>query len=397
MGNDQNYDLTILMPCLNEAETIEVCVKKSLASIEKLGLKGEVVVADNGSTDGSQAMATALGARVVPVAAKGYGNALRGGIEAAYGKWVIMADADDSYDFSSLEPFIVKLKEGYDLVMGCRMPRGGGRIMKGAMPWKHRWIGNPVLSFIGRLFFKCPVTDFHCGLRGFTKESYERLSLQTTGMEFASEMVIKATIYGLKMNEVPITLYKDGRSRPPHLRSWRDGWRHLRFMLLYSPRWLFMYPGIALALLGVGVMAWLLPGPRAVGSVTLDIHTLLYAAMAVLVGFQTVIFAIFSKLFALSVGLLPENKKLNSWFKVIQLETGLIVGTLLTLIGIGFSLYAVGVWGQASFGALNPSQTLRSAIPGVLTIVLGLQIILSSFFLSVLGLRHKGSALTLGS
>ncbi|HEU5077389.1 MAG TPA: hypothetical protein VFU02_24525, partial [Polyangiaceae bacterium] len=251
--------------------------------------------------------------------------------------------------------------------------------------------------FIGRLFFKCPITDFHCGLRGFTKEAYYRLSLQTTGMEFASEMVIKATLYGLTMAEVPITLYKDGRSRPPHLRSWRDGWRHLRFMLLYSPRWLFLYPGIALALLGAGVMAWLIPGPRAVGGVMLDVHTLLYAAMAVLVGVQTCIFAIFSKVFALAVGLLPEDKKLNSWFKVIQLETGLVVGALLTLIGIGFSMYAVGMWGEVSFGALNPSQTLRAAIPGVLTIVLGLQIILSSFFLSVLGLRHKGSALTLGS
>jgi len=397
MGNDQKYDLTILMPCLNEAETIEVCVKKSLASLEKLGLTGEVVVADNGSTDGSQAMATALGARVVPVAAKGYGNALRGGIEAAYGKWVIMADADDSYDFSSLEPFIAKLNEGNDLVMGCRMPRGGGKIMPGAMPWKHRWIGNPVLSFIGRLFFNCPVTDFHCGLRGFTKESYLRLSLQTTGMEFASEMVIKATLYGQKMAQVPITLYKDGRSRPPHLRSWRDGWRHLRFMLLYSPRWLFLYPGILLAVLGAAVMVWLLPGPQQVGSVRLDVHTLLYAAMAVLVGVQTCIFAIFSKVFALTVGLLPVDPKVNSWFKRIQLEAGLVLGTLLTLTGLGFSMYAVGTWGRASFGTLDPSQTLRAAIPGVLTIVLGLQIILSSFFLSVLGLRHKGSAITLGS
>jgi len=394
MKDEASLDLTILMPCLNEAETIEACVTKGLGSLEKLGLTGEVVVADNGSTDGSQQMAESLGARVVPVSAKGYGNALRGGIESARGRWVIMADADDSYDFSNIAPFVEKLKEGHDLVMGCRMPYGGGTIMPGAMPWKHRWIGNPALSFIGRLFFHCPITDFHCGLRGFTKQAYERLRLQTTGMEFASEMVIKATLYNLTMTEVPITLYKDGRSRPPHLRSWRDGWRHLRFMLLYSPRWLFLYPGLFLILLGAVTMAWLLPAPRAVGGVVFDVHTLLYAAMTILVGTQMLVFAAFSTVFAMGAGLVPEDAKLNRWFRFIGLETGVVLGLLLILVGLGTSLYSVGVWGDAAFGPLDPHETLRAVIPAVMTLVLGCQVVLASFFLSVLGLRHKGSALT---
>ena len=249
------------MPCLNEAETLARCIEKARAGIEKAGVPGEVLIADNGSTDGSQEIATRCGARVVPVAAKGYGSALRGGIEAAHGKWIIMGDADDSYDFSNITGFVQKLREGYDLVKGCRMPRGGGTIMPGAMPWKNRWLGNPVLSTIGRIFFRCPAQDFHCGLRGFSKAAYEKMELQTTGMEFASEMVIKGTFKSLRITEVPITLHKDGRSRPPHLKPWRDGWRHLRFMLIYSPRWLFLMPGLFLGLLGFIASAFLVGAP----------------------------------------------------------------------------------------------------------------------------------------
>jgi glycosyltransferase involved in cell wall biosynthesis len=390
----ESLDLTILMPCLNEAETIGRCVEKAQRSIAKSGLKGEVLIADNGSTDGSIQIAEKLGARVVPIAQKGYGNALRGGIEAARGRWIIMADSDDSYDFSAVEPFIEKLKAGYELVMGCRMPYGGGMIMPGAMPWKHRWLGNPVLSFIGRLFFHCPVTDFHCGLRGFTKDAFQKMELRTTGMEFASEMVIKATLKKLRIAQVPITLHKDGRTRPPHLRSWRDGWRHLRFMLLYSPRWLFLYPGLVLMAAGLGIGTWLSIGPRQVGNLTFDVHTLLYAALAVLLGFQTVVFAVFTKVFAISAGLLPADKRFRRWFDYITLEVGLIVGALLIVAGLAGSAYAIHFWQNASFGALEPRQILRIIIPAITSLALGVQVMLSSFFLSVLGLRRHGQEFT---
>jgi glycosyl transferase family 2 len=349
-----------------------------------------VLIADNGSTDGSIQVAEKCGARVVPIPQKGYGNALRGGIEAARGRWIMMGDSDDSYDFSAVDPFIAKFKEGYELVMGCRMPYGGGRIMPGAMPWKHRWIGNPALSFVGRLFFDCPVADFHCGLRGFTKEAYEKMELRTTGMELASEMVIKATLKKLRITEVPITLHKDGRSRPPHLRSWRDGWRHLRFMLLYSPRWLFLYPGLFLMAVGMatGIGLWI--GPQQIGKVTLDIHTLLYAASAVLLGFQAVVFAVFTKVFAISAGLLPADEKFRRWFDYITLETGLIIGSVLIAGGLFGSAWAVHDWQRASFGELEPRQILRLIIPASTSLALGVQVVLSSFFLSVLGLRRHG-------
>jgi Glycosyl transferase family 2 len=387
-------DLTIVMPCLNEAETISTCIQKALKSIARSGLKGEVLIADNGSTDGSIQVAEKCGARVVPVPQKGYGNALRRGIEAARGRWIMMGDSDDSYDFSALDSFIAKFKEGYELVMGCRMPYGGGRIMPGAMPWKHRWIGNPALSFVGRLFFHCPITDFHCGLRGFTKEAYEKLELRTTGMELASEMVINATLKKLRITEVPITLHKDGRSRPPHLRSWRDGWRHLRFMLLYSPRWLFLYPGLFLMAVGmaIGIAVWI--GPQQVGKVTLDIHTLLYAASAVLLGFQAVVFAVFTKVFAASAGFLPPDEKFRRWFDYITLETGLIVGSVLIAGGLVGSAWAVHDWQRASFGELEPRQILRFIIPASTSLALGVQVVLSSFFLSVLGLRRHGQEFT---
>ena len=379
-------ELSVVMPCLNEAETLAACIEKAQRALREHGIVGEIVVADNGSTDGSQALASRLGARVVPVAAKGYGNALMGGIAAARGKFVIMGDADDSYDFLDLPKFVTKLREGFQLVMGNRF---AGGIKPGAMPALHRYLGNPVLTFIGRLFFRSACGDFHCGLRAFDRESILQLDLRTTGMEFASEMVVKATLHGLAVTEVPTTLSPDGRSRPPHLRSWRDGWRHLRFLLMYSPRWLFLYPGILLALLGLGVGGWLLPGPRRVGAVTFDVHTLLYAALALIVGFQSITFAAFTKIFAITEGLLPEDPNFNRIFRYITLETGLVAGVGLMLAGLVGSLVAVSTWMHHAFGPLDSSQTLRLAIPAVTALTLGVQVVLSSFFLSVLGLRRR--------
>ncbi|MDD5260566.1 MAG: glycosyltransferase family 2 protein [Methylacidiphilales bacterium] len=383
-----NIEVSVIMPCLNEAETLERCILKARKGIDSAKVTGEIIIADNGSTDGSQEIAVRLGVRVVQVEKKGYGNALRRGIEAACGQFVIMGDSDDSYDFSAIAPFVEKLKGGDDLVMGCRLPWGGGTIMPRAMPWKHRWIGNPVLSFIGRLFFRCPVTDFHCGLRAFRKTAYEEMDLQTTGMEFASEMVIKATLRNLRISEVPITLYRDGRSRPPHLRSWRDGWRHLRFMMLYSPRWLFLIPGLALMLVGLALGAWLLPGVGIFMGLNLDVHTLLYAAAAILVGFQSVVFAVFTKIFAISERLLPEDPRLDRMFRHINLERGLLTGVVVSLCGIGLSISAVFRWHAVDYGSLQPSEILRIVIPAVTLIVLGSQIIFASFFLSILGLRR---------
>jgi hypothetical protein len=376
-----DLELTVLMPCLNEAETLERCIQKALYSINELGLKAEVLIADNGSTDASVEIAQRLGARVAHVHERGYGNALRGGI--------VMGDADDSYDFSKLGPFVEKIRQGYDLVMGCRMPRGGGTIMPGAMPWKHRWLGNPVLSLIGRVFFRCPVADFHCGLRAFTKAAYYQMDLQTTGMEFASEMVIKATLKGLRIGEVPITLHKDGRSRPPHLRSWRDGWRHLRFMLLFSPRWLFLYPGLGLMAAGILASLWLLPGPRKAGTVTLDVHTLLYTIFTILLGFQAVLFGVFTKVFAISAGLLPPDPRMDRLFRVITLEVGLLIGSLLLIIGGVGSMYALRTWSAHSFGPMSPTHILRIILPSVLALMLGAQVIFASFFLSILGLKKR--------
>ena len=384
--DDNRTELSILMPCLNEAETLATCIKKAQKALESLNVNGEVVIADNGSTDGSPEIAASLGARVVHVAEKGYGSALLGGIKAARGKYIIMGDADDSYDFTNLGPFLEKLRAGYDLVMGNRF-KGG--IAPNAMPPLHKYLGNPVLTGIGRLFFRSQCGDFHCGLRGFSKAAIQRLDLRTTGMEFASETVVKASLHGLRITEVPTTLSVDGRNRPPHLRSWRDGWRHLRFLLLYSPRWLFLYPGLLLMLVGAVVSGWLLVGPRVVDGITLDVHTFLYAAMAIVIGYQTVIFAIFTKVFAITEGLLPEDPRLKTLFNYIRLETGIVAGALLLVAGIGISIYALSFWGAHSFGSLDPSRTLRLVIPAVTLIALGLQTVLSSFFLSILGLeRH---------
>jgi glycosyltransferase involved in cell wall biosynthesis len=384
----EELDLTILMPCLNEADTLATCIKKGLKSLADLGLRGEVLIADNGSTDGSIEIAKKLGARVVSIPRKGYGNALRGGIESARGRWIIMGDSDDSYDFSALGPFIEKFRQGFELVMGCRMPYGGGTILPGAMPWKHRWIGNPALSFIGRLFFNCPVTDFHCGLRGVTREGFAKMQLKTSGMEFASEMVIKATLRDLKIAEVPITLHKDGRSHPPHLRSWRDGWRHLRFMLLFSPRWLFAGPGLLMLIVGLGFGVPLCLGPLKVGRVYFDTNTLLVAGMMVIVGFQVMFFGVFTRLYCVANGFLPESKHLAWWWRFFSLERGIAIGLLITLIGFGFLVAAVLKWKAADFGVLSYPDSLRLAIPAVTCMTLGIQTIFSSFFLSILELQH---------
>jgi hypothetical protein len=374
------------MPCLNEAETLATCIGKAQHFLREHQVNGEVVVADNGSTDGSQEIAREAGARVVPVTTRGYGSALSAGIQTARGKYVIMGDADDSYDFGALLPFLEKLRQGHALVMGNRF-RGG--IESGAMPKLHRYLGNPVLTSIGRLFFKSGAGDFHCGLRAFDREAILGLDLRTTGMEFASEMVVKATLHKLSIAEVPTRLSRDGRSRPPHLRSWRDGWRHLRFLMLYSPRWLFLFPGIFLLLIGGTLMAWLIVGPHVIGGVMLDVHTLVYAALATALGYQSIIFALFTKVFAISESLLPADPRLTRLFDYVTLESGLVTGLLMIAAGVAISIYAVVSWRAHFFGALNPSQTLRLVIPAALLIQLGVQTALSSFFLSVLGLRRR--------
>ncbi|MFQ5773861.1 MAG: glycosyltransferase family 2 protein [Kiloniellaceae bacterium] len=379
-------ELTVLMPCLNEAATIGICVKKAQDYIEGRDVSGEVLVADNGSTDGSQEIAESLGARVVSVVMKGYGSALLGGIAAARGKYIIMGDADDSYDFSALDPFVEKLREGYDLVMGNRFEGG---IEPGAMPFLHRHFGNPVLTGVGKLFFRCPVGDFHCGLRGFRRDAIQNLGLAATGMEFASEMVVKATLHKLKITEVPSTLSTDGRSGRSHLRSWRDGWRHLRFLLLLSPRWLFLYPGALLMLVGFASMLWLLPGPQQVHGITFDVHTLAYSGAALICGFQAVAFAVFTKIYAINAKLLPEDPRIARLGQVFRLEVGIIAGLVLLLAGLGASVYAVGVWGRASFEDLDPSVSMRIVVPGVTALVLGLEVIFSSFFFSILGLSRR--------
>jgi glycosyltransferase involved in cell wall biosynthesis len=379
-------EVSVVMPCLNDAESLGICIQQARDALQALRINGEVIVADNGSSDGSQAIARGLGARVIDVPAKGYGSALLGGITAACGRFVIMGDADDSYDFSAIGPFVEKLREGNDLVMGNRF---AGGIRPGAMPALHRYLGNPVLSRIGRVFFKSPVGDFHCGLRGIRKAAIERLDLRTTGMEFASEMIVKATLMDLRITEVPTTLSPARRTRQPHLRTWRDGWRHLRFLLVYSPRWLFLYPGAFLMLAGLLVGGWLIPGPRRIGTVGFDVHTLLYAAGAIIIGFQSVVFAFFTKIFAISEGLLPEDPRLTKAFKYITLETGLAAGSLLVVAGIAGSLYAFLHWSLGSFGPLDATRTLRIVIPSLTALMLGSEVILSSFFLSVLGMSRR--------
>ncbi len=380
-----DVELTVVMPCLNEAETVATCVRKAVGFLAGHGIDGEVVVADNGSTDGSQRLAQDAGARVVPIHEKGYGNALMGGIISARGRYVIMGDADDSYDFTALMPFVQSLREGADLVMGNRF---SGGIAPGAMPRLHRYLGNPVLSFIGRLFFRSKIGDFHCGLRGFRRDRVLALGLQATGMEFASEMVVKATLASQRIVEVPTTLAQDGRSRPPHLRSWRDGWRHLRFLLLFSPRWLFLIPGSLLLAVGLLIGAAVVPGPLSIGNVTFDVDTLVGASAMVAIGFQAVLFALFTQVYASAEGFLPQDRWAKRLLRTWSLERGLVAGCLLLVAGLAGAVVSVSDWKGAGFGSLVPTHSLRLLVPSATALVVSCQVIFGTFFLSILGIRR---------
>lgn len=383
---NEQYELTILMPCLNEAETLATCIKKANTFLSESGVNGEVVIADNGSTDGSQQIATDNGARVVNVPEKGYGAALIGGCNGALGKYVIMGDADDSYDFLHLMPFVEKLREGNDLVMGNRF-KGG--IEPGAMPPLHKYLGNPVLSFIARLFFPCEIGDYHCGLRGYNRESILKLGLVTTGMEYASEMVVKSTLNHLKIAEVPTTLKKDGRSHAPHLRSWHDGWRHLKFLLMHSPNWLFMYPGMILFFIGLIFTIILSFGSLRVGTVGFGVHTLMYSAAAMMVGVNLVMFSLFTRSYASVTGFIPTESKLDKWLDNTSTEKGVVIGLLLFFAGIITTIVAFGIWGHSGFGGLSPESMMRITIPAMLLIVVGIEVIFGSFFIGILHIKHK--------
>lgn len=374
-------ELSIVMPCLDEARTLAVCVEKARTFLAEHAIEGEVLVADNGSQDGSPEIARIAGARVVHVPARGYGAALSGGIAAARGRFVIMGDCDDSYDFSRLAEFVIKLREGHDLVMGNRFAGGIGR---GAMPALHRYFGNPLLSLLGRLFFKSNCRDFYCGLRGFSKSAFQRMELTSPGMEFALEMVIKATMFGLSVVEVPTILARDGRGRAPHLKSWRDGWRSLRLYLVCSPRWLFWYPGLALMSIGAAVGTWILFGPGRVGGVHLDVHTLVYCATAVVLGFQAAAFALFAKLVAIQSGLHPPSARVERFVARTTLEAGLFTGLALVTAGLCGSIYAVVRWRAAHYGDLDPFREMRIVIPSSLAILLGFALMFSSFYLELL-------------
>lgn len=374
------------MPCLNEAETLETCVNKAKLFLNTNHIQGEVIVADNGSVDGSQEIAMKAGARVVHIPQKGYGSALMGGIEAAQYEFIIMGDADDSYDFTNLQPFMDALEVGVDLVMGNRF-KGG--IMPGAMPFLHRYLGNPVLSWLARLFFKSDIRDFHCGLRGFRRQAILSLDLQTTGMEFASEMVVKATMRNLKIVEVPTVLYPDGRSRPPHLRTWSDGWRHLKFLLLYSPRWLFLYPGIFLVVVGTLASVILLPGPIAIGKFILDINTLMYASLLIIMGIQSILFSAFTHVFGVNTGLLPQDVGTDKVIRLLGLERGLILSLIMILLGFVSSAGALIYWGENRFGPIDPSFSMRLVIPGAVLFAIGMQVFFASFFLGILNTKIK--------
>ena len=381
--------VSVVMPCLNEADTVAACVTRARDALRAAAIRSEVIVADNGSTDGSQDLAREAGARVVPVSARGYGAALMGGIEAASGRYIVMGDADQSYDFGESPKFVAKLEQGFDLVQGSRLPAGGGRVMAGAMPFLHRWWGNPMFSLLARWWFRSPVSDVFCGLRGFSRDAYAKLHLQCTGMEFATEMIVRASLMGLRMGEVPITLHPDGRkAHPPHLRTFRDGWRTLRFYLLFSPRWLFLFPGLALTVLGATAAAAGYAGVR-IGSAGLDVHTLLFGALMMIAGYQGVIFAVLTKLFAINAQLLPPDPRMQRFTRRYALERGLMLGAGLILAGIALVIATMVSWAERDFGALEYPRTLRIAIPGVLATVLGLQTILFVFFTGVLQLDRR--------
>ena len=373
-------ELSIVMPCLNEAATVAVCVTKARAYLAGAGIEGEVIVADNGSTDGSIDLARAAGATVVPVAERGYGAALQGGIAAARGRFVVMGDADDSYDFTELSAFVASLRDGADLVMGNRF---AGGIRPGAMPFLHRYLGNPVLSLVGRVLFRSPIRDFHCGLRGFRREAIRSLGLTAPGMEFASEMVVKASLAGLRVREVPTVLSPDGRGRPPHLRSWRDGWRHLRFLLMMSPRWLMLYPGAALLALGCIVQALIASGPLKLGGVGLDIHTMLYGTAAAVLGLQLVLFSLITRTIGLVKGLLPPTRQAERLVRWFTLERGVICGCLAFLFGLAIAARSLWVWTSSDWSALDPSAVMRLTIPAVGFMLAGAEIVFASFVLGL--------------
>jgi glycosyltransferase involved in cell wall biosynthesis len=386
---NERLELSVVMPCLNEADTLRTCIEKAIKAIEKAGISAEIIIADNGSVDGSQEIGMAAGARVVPVSARGYGNALMGGIAAARGKFIIMGDADDSYDFLELAKFVEALRAGSELVQGCRLPGGGGRIEPGAMPFLHRWWGNPMFTLMARWWFHAPIHDIYCGLRGFTKELYERLELRCTGMEFATEMIIKASLHGARIAEVPITLHPDGRkAHAPHLKTFRDGWRTLRFFVLFSPRWLFLIPGTLLILFGLIGYASVFSRVTIAG-IGFDAHTLLFASMAVLCGYQCVVFAIFTKTFAVNEGLMPRDKRLEGFFRIVNLERGLMVAAFVLCLGVALLLAAVNKWRLTGFGHLDYSETMRIVIPGATLTTIAVQTLFSSFFISLLGMQRR--------
>jgi len=386
---NNTVEVSIVMPCLNEADTLASCIEKAQRALRDANINGEILIADNGSTDDSPQIARNLGARVIHVEEKGYGNALMGGINAARGAYVIMGDADDSYDFLDIAKFVHKLREGFDLVQGCRLPSGGGTVLPGAMPFLHRWWGNPMFSLFARWWFGAPVNDVYCGLRGFRKDFYQRLDQRCTGMEFATEMIIKSSLYHARIAEVPVHLHPDGRkSHAPHLKTFRDGWRTLRFFLMYSPRWLFFRPGLLLIALGILGYCLALPGVT-IDKMTLDAHSLLFASLAILCGYQSVQFAVFTKLFAITEGLMPPDPRLNKMFELVNLERGLIFGLIMLIAGLALLLAAINQWRLAHFGHLDYSHTMRWVIPGATLTAVGFQTILASFFVSILGMRRK--------
>jgi len=377
------------MPCLNEADTLEICLRKAKIGLKRAGVEGEIIVADNGSTDGSIEIALNCGVLVERVRERGYGHALRSGIAAARSRWVIMGDADDSYDFSDIQQFVEKLREGADLVMGCRLPSGGGTILPGAMPWSHRWLGNPMFSIMARTMFQCPINDVYCGLRAFTKEHVEGLDLQCTGMEFATEMIIKSSLRGSRIVQCPIVLHRDGRkAHAPHLKTIRDGWRTLRFFLIFSPRWLFFIPGSAIGLLGLVGYCIAMPGLRICG-ISFDAHTLLFSSLAIMLGYQAMLFALLAQTFAVNEKLLPETPGYRKFFEIFSLERGLLLGASSLLLGLVLLADAVLRWWRTGFGTLDYASTMRWVIPGSTLAALGFQTILSGFFVSILGLKRR--------
>lgn len=382
-------ELSVVIPCLNEADTIEIVIREARQALASAGITGEIIVGDNGSTDGSRELARAAGARVAAVDTRGYGSALMGAIAESRGRFIVMGDADASYDFGAIPDFVAKLRAGNALVMGCRLPSGGGRVMPGAMPFLHRWWGNPMFSWMVRRWFRAPIHDVHCGLRGFSRELYDQLALRCTGMEFASEMVIKTALSAAPIAEVPITLRPDQRKTgAPHLRTFRDGWRHLRFYLLYSPRWLFLLPGALLLLLGA--LGYLLAMPAThIRGAELDVNALLFSSLFVVLGYQSILFAVLTKAFAVAQGLLPSSAPVERFFSVFNLERGLVIGGAVTLLGLALLTMVLYRWWSRDFGPLDYRATLRLTIPGVMFTSLGVQTILSSFFATVLELRRQ--------